>query len=188
VETTLYSGSLASTDTGDSGEYQFLGAFTASRTVRCTGLVYFKTATEVEIPHELRLFDVDYSTVTPLVSVLAVDGASGSTGYKVAPVIGDLRAGHNYKVSAVIGAGADAGYSYTAGFGFPLSSGSITMTEGGFCGSHANISSVTNPTTYYTGVNLRWQEPSANWKLLSRNDPAIMVGTSRTITSTVIPS
>lgn len=192
VETrTLFTGTPSTVDTGDTGDYQFRGLITVTPpagydTVRCTGLCYYKTATQTTVPHELRLYDPAISTATPLLTATVPGEVSGAVGIQTAPVIADLFA-RDYAVSIVAGAGADAGYAYTPSYGFPLTSGSMSLTAGGFSGSFDNITTITNATTYYAGVSLRWEEPSASWTLLARTDP-VMVGAARSYIYPITPA
>lgn len=192
VETrTLFTGTPSTVDTGDSGDYQFRGLVTVTppagyTSVRCTGLCYYKTATQTTVPHELRLYDPTISTATPLLTATVPSEVSGAVGIQTAPVIADLLSG-TYAVTVVAGAGADAGYAYTASYGFPLTSGAVSLTAGGFSGSHANITTITNATTYYAGVSLRWEQPSSSWRLLARTDP-VMIGAARSYNYPIVPA
>ncbi len=184
----LYTGSLTTTDVADTGDYQFTGFFNTTKTVRATGLQYLKTATEIAVPHEVRLYDVGWSTSTALASATVPGEVAGGTGRQTAPILGDLIPGRSYAVAPVLGAGADAGYSYTPAFAFPHSGsgGSLTLTSGGFSNSHANITTITNPGTYYAGGSVRWEEPSAAWDLIARFDP-VVVGAGRALFYPIVP-
>lgn len=185
--TTLYSGTPATTELADGGDYQFRALCTPSKRVRLAALGFYRTAAQTQVPHELRLYDPAQSTTTPLATVTVPGEVGGSAGFQFAPIIGDVVSGRALALTVVAGAGADVGYAYTAAFGFPLQVGAFEMSAGGFSGSHANITTITNPTTYYSGVTPRWQEPSTAWTLLSRTDPVI-IGASRGYDYPIVPA
>ncbi len=177
TETILYSGTPSSVDTVDNDPYQFRCLFSSSVRVRLTGLCYFKTATQTEVPHTLRLYDPAISTTAPLASVTVPGEVAGATGQQIAPIIADIVAGRNYSATLVTGAGVvETGYRYQTSFGFPVTAGSITMTAGGYSTSHANITTINSATNYYAGICPRWEEPSAFWTLVARTDSVVAGG------------
>lgn len=183
----LYNGVPTSTDTTDGVDYQFRARVTVDAVTWVDGLRFYKTATQTNIPHEMRIYDSGLSTTSPILSVTVPGETGAGVGYQTAPVLADLRPGRTYEITLVTGAGTDAGYGYTAAFGFPVDSGPVHMTAGGFTASHANITAVTNPTTHYAGVNLRYRQIHASWRLLYRHD-AVVAGTSRALSLTSVPA
>lgn len=171
VSTILYSGTPASSDAVDATDYQFRALCTISQRIRITGICYYKVASQTAVPHALRIYNPSVSTTTPILSATVVGEVAGSTGQRIAPVVADLPAG-TYAFTLVSGA-SETGYAYQASFGFPLTSGSVSMTAGGFIQSHANITTVESATTYYSGVCPRWEEPSASWTLVARMDSVV---------------
>jgi hypothetical protein len=177
TSTILYSGTPSSVDTVDGDPYQFRCLFSSTKRVRLTGLCYFKTATQTEMPHELRLYDPTLSTAAHIASVTVPGEVAGATGQHIAPLIADILPSRNYSATLVTGVGVvETGYRYQTGFSFPTTAGSISMSAGGYSASHANITTIVSPTNYYAGVCPRWEEPSVNWTLVARLDSVIAGG------------
>lgn len=188
---TLFTGVPTTIDVADAGDYQFRGLINVTlppgvASIRCTGLCYYKTATQIAVPHELRIYDPAQSTATTIASGLVTGEVAGAVGIQTAPVIADLL-GRPYAITAVVGAGADQGYAYTPGFAFPLNDGAMSLTSGGFSNTHANINAIINAGTYYGGVSLRWEQPSPLWTLTGRFDPVI-IDTGRAYKYPIIPA
>lgn len=184
----FFSGPPTNIDVGDFADYLFRGAFTVSARTRVTGLTWYKLASQINVPHETRLYNITRSTVTPLATAITVGAASGSVGTFRAPIIADVLPGNTYAAVLVAGAGAESGYAYTPAYGFPQTAPSsvLTMQAGGFANGFANITAITNPGTNYANIAPQWEEPSASWVLVGRLDP-VVIGNAATYNYPIIP-
>lgn len=185
----LYSGTPGSTDGSDSTDYMFRGLIQVTRKLRVDGLVWYKAASQTAVGHELRVYDIGFGATSILCSALTLLEGAADVGYKIAPVTFDMLPSHSYAVALVEGLTGDVGYHYSSGFSFPVTLGSASLVAGGFVASHANIATgLTNAATHlYSGVNIRYQDPHANWAVLARWE-AISIGSSRALLAAIPPA
>jgi hypothetical protein len=184
--TNAFPGVPSTLDPSDFGDYLFRGLFIALARVRLVGLTWYKAATQINVPHQCRLYNVTRSTVTPIASNFTVGAAAGAVGMFRAPLIADVLPGDSYAAVVQAGAGAESGYYYTPGFVYPSTVGSVRMTAGGFASGFSNITSVTNPGTNYSNVAPQWEEPHPDWVLTGRFDPAV-IGDAAVYNYPIIP-
>jgi hypothetical protein len=184
--TNAFPGIPTTLDTTDFGDYLFRGLFVATRRVRMVGITWYKAATQINVPHETRLYNATRSTVTPLAVVTTVGAAAGAVGMFRAPIIADVLPGDSYAVAVQAGAGGESGYYYSPAFAYPLTAGSIRMDAGGFANGFANITVINNPGTNYGNVAPQWEEPHADWVLTGRFDP-VVIGNATTYNYPIIP-
>lgn len=184
----FFTGPPTNIDVGDFADYLFRGAFTVSARTRVVGLTWYKLASQINVPHETRFYNITRSTTSPLAVVTTVGAAAGSVGTFRAPIIADVLPGNTYAAVLVAGAGAESGYAYTPAYGFPQTAPSsvLTMTAGGFASGFANITAITNPGTNYANIAPQWEEPSASWTLVGRFDP-VVIGNATVYNYPIIP-
>ena len=174
-------------DPSDFGDYLFRGLFIALARVRLVGMTWYKAASQINVPHQMRLYNVTRSTTTPIATAFTVGAAAGAVGQFRAPIIADVpQAGDTFAAVVQAGAGAESGYYYTPGFTYPHNVGSVRMTAGGFASGFGNITSITNPGTNYSNVAPQWEEPHPDWVLTGRFDPAV-IGDAAVYNYPVIP-
>jgi hypothetical protein len=175
--TTFFAGQLASVTTTDQDDYQFLNSFTVSQEIRLDACTWDKITQQNNSPHELRVFDLGFSTATPQVSVTTA--GETASGPQAAPIVYDLQPGRSYRMSLVTGTGSEGGYRFQANFfAGPQTVGSVTVSGGGFVNGFAGVAVPQSPTTYYGSVSPRWREPSVSWQLLCYHDP-VAIGNAR---------
>lgn len=170
------------TAVGDSADYQFLAQVTASELTRVEGIAYYKLAGQVSVPHELRAYDVAYSTTSPLAVATVPGEVAGAAGWQLAPLIGDMRPGKTYDFTLVAGAGTDNTYGYTPAYAFGGQVGALTLVAGGFIASHANVTgAVSQAGTYYSSVSPYFRRRSQYWTRIGGLGP-VWIGSNRTVT------
>lgn len=173
-------------DPSDFGDYLFRGAFIALARARLVGITWYKAASQINVPHQCRLYNVTRSTVNTIATNFTVGAAAGAVGKFRAPIIADVLPGDTYAAVVQAGAGAESGYYYTPGFTYPHNVGSIRMTAGGFASGFASITTITNPGTNYSNVAPQWEELHPDWVLTGRFDP-VVIGDAATYNYPIIP-
>ena len=184
--TDAFPGVPTTLDGTDFGDYLFRGLFIALARVRLVGITWYKAATQINVPHQCRLYNVTRSTVNTIATNFTVGAAAGAVGKFRAPIIADVLPGDSYAAVVQAGAGAESGYYYTPAFAYPATTGSIRMTAGGFASGFASITTILNPTTNYANVAPQWEQPHADWVLTGRFDP-VVIGDAATYNYPIIP-
>jgi hypothetical protein len=184
--TNAFPGIPTNLDGADFADYLFRGLFVVTRRVRMIGMTWYKAATQINVPHETRFYNVSRSTVTPLATATTVGAAAGAVGMFRAPIIADLLPGSSYAAVVVAGAGAESGYYYSPAFAYPSTIGSVRMDAGGFANGFANITAIVNPGTNYANIAPQWEEPHNDWTLVGRFDP-VVIGNATTYNYPIIP-
>lgn len=169
------------TATGDGTDYQFVAQVTATELTRVEGIDFYKLAGQSAVPHELRAYDISWGTTSPLAVATVVGEVGGAVGFQTAPVVGDMRAGKTYAFTFVAGTVGEDTYAYTPGFTFGGEVGALTLVAGGFVASHANITSIGSPTTYYAAVGPRFRSRNQYWTRLVAGAP-VWIGSNRAVT------
>lgn len=169
------------TATGDGTDYQFVAQVTATELTRVEGVDFYKLAGQSAVPHELRAYDISWGTTSPLAVATVPNEVGAAVGFQTAPMVGDMRAGRTYGFTFVAGTVAEDTYAYTAGFAFGGTVGALTLVAGGFVASHANITTISSPTTYYTAVGPRFRRRNQYWTRLVAGAP-VWIGSNRAVT------
>jgi hypothetical protein len=183
---TFFTGALPSITTTDQDDYQFLNSFTVSQELRLEACTWDKITQQNNPPHELRVFDLGFSTATPQAAVTTLNETA--SGAQAAPIVYDLQPGRSYRMSLVTGTGSEGGYRFQANFfAGPQTVGSLTVSGGGFVTGFAGVAVPQSPTTYYSSVSPRWKEPNASWQLLGYHDP-VVIGNARAFIAPNIPT
>ena len=169
----------------DGGDYELVCYFRVSEPTRITGLCFYKSSLQTQVPHLLSLWDRDISTSAPLATTSSTTESGGFVGVVCAPLIADLLPGRRYAMSIKTGTGTDTGYALTASSSKPVASGPVIIEDYGFSSVVGSIATVTTGTNNYW-VWPRYEVPSTSWGLVSRLDTAV-AGAARSLSVAARP-
>lgn len=182
----LMTGNPSTVETSDSGDYEFANFFNVTARARLTSLCFRKVATQTAVPHTLRLWDIGISTATPILTIVPPVETAAQVGEVCAPIIADILPGRSYACSYSSGLGSEAGYAYTPSFSYPVASGVMTLTGGGFSNVVGSVASVGGTSNFW--VYPKFANPlPLTWRLIGRFDPVI-VGSTRAYVSPILPT
>lgn len=181
----VLTGTPADLATADGGDYELVAYFQVREPVRLTGLCFYKSSLQAQVPHVLSLWDRDVSTTTPLLTASVAEESAGHVGVVAAAATADLVPGRRYAASLKSGTGSDTGYARTTGVGLPFSAGPVIVTGLGFSSVVGSIATVTTGSTNFW-VWPRVEQAGAGWELLGRRDP-VLAGAARTVNRPALP-
>lgn len=168
TSTVLFSNTPPTPDSGDASGYEIGVKFTVSRTIRLTGISFYKASTNTGA-HVGRIWCYRGTTAYQVNSV-AFTGETAS-GWQTAPLTAILVPGYTYVASVFMPAGH---YSVqTQGFANPVTVGSVTapVAAGVFTTSPGSV-----PTTAFNNNNYFvapvWEEPNVTyWTTVGQPEP-----------------